>query len=172
KRSAGPLVRLNCGALPSQLADSELFGHEQGAFTGAVKRRAGRFERASGGTLFLDEVGELPLETQSKLLRVLQENEFERVGGNTTIPADVRVVAATNRDLEQAVRDGSFRSDLYFRLNVLPIHVPPLRERSADVPELVSTFLQQLEVRYGRRLGRFSDADMARLVAYSWPGNV
>lgn len=172
KRSAGPLVRLNCGALPSQLADSELFGHEQGAFTGAVKRRAGRFERASGGTLFLDEVGELPLETQSKLLRVLQENEFERVGGNTTIPADVRVVAATNRDLEQAVRDGSFRSDLYFRLNVLPIYVPPLRDRTADIPELVNTFLQRLEVRYGQRLGRFGPQDVERLTAYSWPGNV
>lgn len=171
-RSAGPLIRLNCGALPSQLADSELFGHEQGAFTGASKRRQGRFEQASGGTLFLDEVGELPLETQTKLLRVLQEREFQRIGGSVAIVADVRIIAATNRDLEQAVRDGTFRSDLYFRLNVLPIHVPPLRERSADVPELVSTFLQQLEVRYGRRLGRFSDADMARLVAYSWPGNV
>lgn len=172
QRSAGPLVRLNCGALPSQLADSELFGHEQGAFTGAVKRRQGRFEQASGGTLFLDEVGELPLETQAKLLRVLQEHEFERVGGNTTISADVRVVAATNRDLEQAVREGTFRSDLYFRLNVLPIYVPPLRDRATDIPELANTFLQQLEIRYGRRLGRFSSDDMDRLVAHPWPGNV
>ena len=172
RRSAGPLVRLNCGALPSQLADSELFGHEQGAFTGAVKRRQGRFEQASGGTLFLDEVGELPLETQTKLLRVLQEHEYERVGGNTTMAADVRVVAATNRDLEQAVREGTFRSDLYFRLNVLPIYVPPLRDRVGDIPELANTFLQQLEVRYGRRLGRFASADMERLVSYPWPGNV
>ena len=172
RRSAGPLVRLNCGALPSQLADSELFGHEQGAFTGAVKRRQGRFEQASGGTLFLDEVGELPLETQTKLLRVLQEHEYERVGGNATMAADVRVVAATNRDLEQAVRDGTFRSDLYFRLNVLPIYVPPLRDRVGDIPELANTFLQQLEVRYGRRLGRFTSADLERLVSYPWPGNV
>lgn len=171
-RNSGPLVRLNCAALPSQLADSELFGHEQGAFTGAVKRRQGRFEQASGGTLFLDEVGELPLDTQAKLLRVLQEHEFERVGGNATLSSDVRVVAATNRDLEQAVHDGTFRSDLYFRLNVLPIYVPPLRDRIADIPELVSTFLQQLEVRYGRRLGRFSAEDIERLSNYSWPGNV
>ena len=165
-------MRLNCAALPSQLADSELFGHEQGAFTGAVKRRQGRFEQASGGTLFLDEVGELPLDTQAKLLRVLQEHEFERVGGNATLSCDVRVVAATNRDLEQAVRDGTFRSDLYFRLNVLPIYVPPLRDRVADIPELVSTFLQKLEVRYGRRLGRFGAKDIDRLCSYAWPGNV
>jgi PAS domain S-box-containing protein len=171
-RSSGPLVRVNCAAISSQLADSELFGHERGAFTGAVGQRIGRFEQARGGTLFLDEVGELPLETQSKLLRVLQEREFERVGGTETLLADVRVVAATNRDLKAAVRQGKFRSDLFFRLNVLPLQVPPLRDRLDDLPELVNAFLQRLEARSGHVLGKLTRASMERLAAYHFPGNI
>lgn len=169
---SGPMIRVNCGALSPQLVDSELFGHEQGAFTGATKRRSGRFELAQSGTLFLDEVGELPLETQARLLRVLQEREFERVGGTSTITTDARVIAATNRDLEECVREGTFRQDLYYRLNVMAIYVPPLRDRAEDVPELAQSFLRQLEVRYGRRLGRFSNTALATLQGYSWPGNV
>ncbi|HEU5074460.1 MAG TPA: sigma 54-interacting transcriptional regulator [Polyangiaceae bacterium] len=171
-RSQGPMVRVNCGAICAQLADSELFGHEKGAFTGALLKRAGRFEQALGGTLFLDEVGELPLETQAKLLRVLQEREFERVGGNTTVHADIRVVAATNRDLKALVKQGSFRADLFFRLNVVPVHVPPLRSRISDIPALVERFLRQLEVRQGRRLGTVSREGLERLARYDWPGNV
>ncbi len=172
QRREGPLVRVNCAAISTHLADSELFGHEKGAFTGAVSRRAGRFEQAEGGTLFLDEVGELTPETQSKLLRVLQEREFERVGGNDTLTANVRVIAATNRDLRSLVKQGRFRADLYFRLNVVPIFVAPLRERISDIPRLVDHFLSLLEVRLGRGVGRVSDRGLARLREYHWPGNV
>ena len=172
RRRSGPLIRVNCGAISPQLADSELFGHERGAFTGAVSQRLGRFELACGGTLFLDEVGELPLETQSKLLRVLQEREFERVGGSETLTADVRLVAGTNRDLRAWVKAGKFRSDLFFRLNVVPIDVPALRDRIEDVPALVDAFLRQLERRWGRPLGRVTASGLARLDAYHWPGNV
>ncbi len=172
QRQHGTMIRVNCAAISGQLADSELFGHEKGAFTGAVTRRAGRFEQARGGTLFLDEIGELSLSTQSKLLRVLQEREFERVGGNETLTADVRVIAATNRDLKQLVRQGQFRADLYFRLNVVPIYVPPLRDRTSDIPALTDRFLRQLEVRLGRRIGQISDEGMAMLCRYHWPGNV
>jgi len=171
-RRDGPLVKLNCAAIASQLVESELFGHEKGAFTGAAQQRAGRFEQAQGGTLFLDEVGELPLETQAKLLRVLQERELERVGGNTTLRLDVRVIAATNRDLGALVAEGRFRSDLYFRLHVMPVRVPPLRERRADIPELCEHFLRELEQRWGRRLGALSERARERLGRYAWPGNV
>jgi PAS domain S-box-containing protein len=171
-RRDGPLVKVNCAALSSQLVESELFGHEKGAFTGAVQQRAGRFEQAQAGTLFLDEVSELPLETQAKLLRVLQERELERVGGNTTLRLDVRVIAATNRDLRALVREGRFRSDLYFRLHVMPLWVPPLRERSGDIVELCEFFLGELEQRWGRRLGHLSERARERLARYPWPGNV
>src|SRR5882672_1500127 len=142
-RASRLFVSMNCGAVPASLIASELFGHEKGAFTGATDRRAGRFEAAEGGTLFLDEVGELPVETQVALLRVLQEREFERVGGSHPIPADVRVIAATNRDLESAVAGGSFRSDLFYRLNVFPIEIPPLRERREDIPTLIEYFIHR-----------------------------
>jgi hydrogenase-4 transcriptional activator len=171
-RRGQPLVQLDCASISPNLADSELFGHERGAFTGSAHRRAGRFEQANGGTLFLDEVGELPLETQAKLLRVLQEREFQRVGGNDTVKADVRVIAATNRDLRFMVKRGTFRSDLYFRLNVLPLRVPSLRERVSDIPMLVEHFLRQLEARLGRRVGRVNEASLKRLSKYHWPGNV
>ena len=171
-RREGPLVRVNCAAISPQLIESELFGHEKGAFTGAAQQRAGRVERASSGTLFLDEVSELPLEAQAKLLRVLQEREFERVGGNTTLSVDVRVIAATNRDLRALVREGRFRSDLYFRLDVVPVHVPRLAERRADIPLLAEHFLRQLEGRWGRKLGGLSRPALERLAMYEWPGNV
>jgi formate hydrogenlyase transcriptional activator len=171
-RRDGPLVKVNCAALAPQLVESELFGHEKGAFTGASQQRAGRFEQARAGTLFLDEVSELPLETQAKLLRVLQERELERVGGNTTLSVDARVIAATNQDLRALVRQGRFRSDLYFRLHVLPIALPRLAERRGDIPALAEHFLEQLERRWGRRLGRLRAPALARLLAYDWPGNV
>jgi PAS domain S-box-containing protein len=172
RRASGPLVRLNCGAISPQLADSELFGHERGAFTGAVSQRSGRFEQAHGGTLFLDEVGELPVETQTKLLRVLQEREFERLGGSETLQADVRLIAATNRDLRASVRAGKFREDLFFRLNVVPVHVPALRDRKDDIPLLVDAFLRQLEGRWGRPLGGVTESSLERLCGYHWPGNI
>jgi PAS domain S-box-containing protein len=171
-RRDGPLVRVNCAAISSQLVESELFGHEKGAFTGASRDRAGRFEQAQGGTLFLDEVSELSPDTQAKLLRVLQERELERVGGNETISVDVRVIAATNRDLRALVQEGRFRSDLYFRLHVVPILVPRLAERRSDIPGLVDHFSRQLELRWGRKLGSLSEASLGRLLAYDWPGNV
>jgi PAS domain S-box-containing protein len=171
-RATGPYVRVNCSTLSSQLADSELFGHERGAFTGAMQRRAGRFEQARSGTLFLDEVAELPLDTQAKLLRVLQEHEFERVGGNDVIRAEVRLLAATNRDLRGLVREGRFREDLYYRLNVLPLPVPNLRSRLSDIPALVEHCLHQLEQRMGRELGRVGEEGLRKLAAHSWPGNV
>jgi PAS domain S-box-containing protein len=166
------LVKLNCAALPGSLIESELFGHEKGAFTGADARRSGRFEIANGGTIFLDEVGELPLDLQAKLLRVLEEGEFERVGGSHTIKIDVRVIAATNRNLEEAVRNGVFRSDLYFRLNVFPITLPPLRERKEDIPILVTHLVKQLGQKLGKTIETIPQETMAKLRNYPWPGNV
>jgi formate hydrogenlyase transcriptional activator len=171
-RKNSPLVKVNCGAIPSGLVESELFGHVRGAFTSASERRIGRFELANNGTLFLDEVGELPLETQVKLLRVLQEQEFEPVGSNRTIKVNVRIIAATNRDLEKAVQSGSFRSDLYYRLNVIPLRVPALRERKSDIPQLVMAFLEQSAKRMGKTIQSVSQATMRLLVDYSWPGNI
>jgi formate hydrogenlyase transcriptional activator len=166
------LVKVNCAALPAGLVESELFGHEKGAFTGALTRRQGRFELAHGGTLFLDEIADLPLELQPKLLRVLQEGEFERVGSPQTISVDVRVIAASNRDLEQAIQTGGFRADLYYRLSVFPIRVPPLRERTADIPFLVRYFTHRYATRLGRRIPSVPATAMEALQAYAWPGNV
>ena len=166
------LVKVNCAALPASVIESELFGHEKGAFTGALARKAGRFELAHEGTLFLDEVGDLPLELQTKLLRVLQDGEFERVGGTRTVKVDVRVIAATNRDLERAVAEGTFRADLYYRLNVFPLHLPPLRERLEDVPRLARHFVMRYAARMGKELAAPSAEILARLCKYSWPGNV
>jgi PAS domain S-box-containing protein len=171
-RKDASLVRVNCAAVPTTLIESEFFGHEKGAFTGATRRRDGRFALADGGTIFLDEVGELPLELQAKLLRVIQEGEFEPVGGERTRKVDVRVVAATNRYLEAAVRAGDFREDLYYRLNVFPIVVPPLRERGDDVVLLARTFLDRFARRMGREVQPLTEADRERLRAYPWPGNV
>ncbi|MGH9848638.1 MAG: sigma 54-interacting transcriptional regulator [Blastocatellia bacterium] len=167
-----PLVKVNCAALASTLIESELFGHEKGAFTGAISRKIGRFELANGGTIFLDEIGELPLELQAKLLRVLQEGEFERVGGSQTIKVSVRVIAATNRNLAEAVKAGSFRSDLFYRLNVFPLTLPALRERREDIPLLVSHFLSRFAKKLGKPLERLSKESMDRLMRYDWPGNV
>jgi formate hydrogenlyase transcriptional activator len=167
-----PLVKVNCSAISAGLVESELFGHVKGAFTGALERRIGRFELAHRGTIFLDEIGDLPLDTQVKLLRVLQEREFEPVGSSRTIAVDVRVIAATNRDLTEAVRAGRFRADLYYRLNVFPIEVPPLRHRRADIPQLVTFFLGRFGRRFGKRIDRVSAETMGRLTAYAWPGNV
>lgn len=171
-RRGRPLVKVNCGAISAGLVESELFGHVKGAFTGALSKRVGRFELADGGTLFLDEVGELPLETQVKLLRALQEHEFEPVGSSRTVRVDVRVIAATNRDLEQAVRQGRFRADLFYRLNVVPLHVPPLRERAADIGPLALYFLGRLAKKLGKPIQGIATATLDRLVAYPWPGNV
>ena len=172
RRAAKPLIKINCAALPAGLVESELFGHEKGAFTGAIARRIGRFELADGGTLFLDEIGELPLETQAKLLRVLQEREIERVGGGAAIQVDVRIIAATNRDLLKAVRDKTFREDLYYRLSVFPIALPPLRDRAEDIPLLVRFLVDKFAARIGKRIDGVSRETMRRLVAYRWPGNV
>ena len=163
---------MNCGAISAGLVESELFGHVRGAFTGALQNREGRFQLADGGTLFLDEVGELPLETQVKLLRVLQEQEFEPIGSSRTVKVDVRVIAATNRDLRAAVRDGKFRSDLFYRLNVFPLVMPPLRERTGDLPLLVAFFLERFSRKLGKRVTQVSADTMRRLEAYAWPGNV
>jgi formate hydrogenlyase transcriptional activator len=165
-------VKLNCAAIPTGLLESELFGHEKGAFTGAIMQRVGRFELANRGTLFLDEVGDIPLELQPKLLRALQEQEFERLGSTRTIRVDVRLVAATNRDLAQMVADGQFRSDLFYRLNVFPVLLPPLRERSEDIPLLVRHFTQQFAQRMSRRIESIPAEVMTALVRYPWPGNV
>ena len=167
-----PFVAVNCAAISRELVESELFGHEKGAFTGADARRIGRFEAADGGTIFLDEIGDMPLETQSKVLRVLQERSFERVGGTKTIEADVRVVAATHRDLEAEVKRGRFREDLYYRLRVVEIALPPLRQRPEDIAPLVERFLDQLATRLGRERRRMGAAALARLARHSWPGNV
>ncbi|MDP1653880.1 MAG: nif-specific transcriptional activator NifA [Rhodocyclaceae bacterium] len=171
QRSRGPYVRLNCATLPENLLESELFGHEKGAFTGAVGARKGRFESADGGTLFLDEIGEISPAFQAKMLRVLQEGEFERVGGSRTIKIDVRVIAATHRDLEAAVDAGDFREDLYYRLNVMPIALPSLRERSEDIPDLARFLIGRLGEQQGRRL-TLQEAAVRRLTQYAWPGNV
>ena len=171
-RRERPMIRMNCGAIPADLIESELFGHERGAFTGAHARRIGRFELADQGTLFLDEVGELPPHAQVALLRVLQEQEFERVGGGEPIRVDVRVVAATNRALEPAVAAGRFRPDLFYRLNVFPLRVPPLRERAEDVPLLVAHFLGHFGRKLAKPLRAVSRESMERLRSYSWPGNI
>ncbi len=171
-RLARPLIFVNCGAIAPGVVESELFGHERGAFTGAVERRIGRFELARGGTLFLDEVGDLPLEAQVKLLRALQEGEVERVGGGTPIRVDARVVAATNRDLEADVRAGRFRADLFYRLNAFPVRVPPLRERPEDVPLLAEHFMAKFRRKLGRPIGELAPESLDRLCRYSWPGNV
>jgi formate hydrogenlyase transcriptional activator len=172
QRRDKPLIKLNCAALPAGLVESELFGHEKGAFTGAIARRIGRFELADGGTIFLDEIGELPLETQAKLLRVLQEHEFDRVGGASQRKVDVRVIAATNRNLLKAVGEKAFREDLYYRLSVFPILLPPLRERSEDIPLLVQFLLDRFAAKIGKRFDGVSHETMQRLTAYSWPGNI
>jgi formate hydrogenlyase transcriptional activator len=171
-RQGKALIKVNCAALPAGLIESELFGHEKGAFTGAIARKIGRFELAHGGTLFLDEIGDLPLELQPKLLRVLQEGEFERIGAAHTITVDVRVIAATNRDLEAAIRDGRFRSDLYYRLDVFPIRLPPLRERAEDIPLLVRYLTLKYGPRLGKKISHVSPALMEMLQTYAWPGNV
>jgi formate hydrogenlyase transcriptional activator len=167
-----PFVKLNCAAIPSGLLESELFGHERGAFTGAIMRKAGRFELADKGTLFLDEVGDIPLDLQPKLLRVLQEREFERLGSTRTHQVDVRVVAATHRDLQQMMADGQFRSDLYYRLHVFPLPVPPLRERREDIPLLVRHFVDEYARRMKRRIETIPAQAMEAFRSYSWPGNV
>jgi transcriptional regulator with GAF, ATPase, and Fis domain len=167
-----PLVKVNCAAIPAALIESEFFGHERGAFTGATSKREGRFTLADGGTLFLDEIGELPLELQGKLLRVLQEGEFEPVGSSRTRKVDVRIVAATNRDLARSISEGKFREDLYYRLSVFPITLPPLRERGDDIVLLAEEFARQFATRMGRRIEPTSATLAARLKAYSWPGNV
>jgi two-component system nitrogen regulation response regulator GlnG len=171
KRRNGPFVAINMAAIPRELIESELFGHEKGAFTGATSRGLGRFEQAQGGTLFLDEIGDMPIEAQTRLLRVLQEGEFTAVGGRVPIRADVRIIAATHHDLRQLIRQGLFREDLFYRLNVAPIRLPPLRERTSDLPALVRHFAAQA-VREGLPMKRLDDAAMERLRAYRWPGNV
>jgi len=172
QRSSRPLVSVNCAAIQPSLIASELFGHEKGAFTGALQQRRGRFELADGGTIFLDEVGDLPAETQIALLRVLQEREFERVGGNQPIRVDVRVIAATNRDLQTAIAAGTFRSDLFYRLNVFPIEVPPLRERREDIPPLVDHFIRLHAGRAGKKVRAVDEKTLEMLRTYSWPGNI
>jgi formate hydrogenlyase transcriptional activator len=171
-RNEKVLVKVNCAALPAQLIESELFGHEKGSFTGAFEKRIGKFELANGGTIFLDEIGELPMELQAKLLRVLQEREIERLGGKTTIPVDVRIIAATNRNLETEVTEGRFRSDLYYRLNVFPIHLPPLRQRREDIPMLVTHFHQKFSRKMKRSMHAMKDTVLQDLMQYDWPGNI
>ncbi len=171
-RSNRPFVKLNCAAIPSGLLESELFGHEKGAFTGAVSQKIGRFELANGGTLFLDEVGDIPLELQPKLLRVLQEQEFERLGSTRTLRVDVRLIAATNRDLAQMAAEKHFREDLYFRLNVFPIRIPPLRERQGDIPLLVQHYVDKYARRMNKEIESIPEETMAALCSYSWPGNI
>ncbi|NOS82871.1 MAG: sigma 54-interacting transcriptional regulator [Nitrospira sp.] len=171
-RRARSLVKVNCGAIPANLVESELFGHEKGSFTGALQRRIGRFELADGGTIFLDEVGELPLDAQVKLLRVLQEREIERVGSGHSTKVNVRIIAATNRDLHAAVKAGSFRADLLYRLNVFPIEVPPLSARASDIPHLVNRFVAKFSTKIGKKIDGVSQATMDRLMKYAWPGNI
>jgi formate hydrogenlyase transcriptional activator len=172
KRATKAFVRVNCAAIPESLVASELFGHEKGAFTGALQRRVGRFEAADGGTLFLDEVGDLPMDTQIALLRVLQEREFERVGSNRQISIDVRVIAATNRDLTAAVAAGTFRQDLFYRLNVFPIDVPPLRERAEDIPLLVEYFVARFAKSSGKSIRHIGKDTLRMMREYGWPGNI
>jgi len=172
QRADGPFIKVSCAALPESIVESELFGHEKGAFTGATQQRPGRFERANGGTLFLDEVGDLSAHTQVRLLRVLQEKEFERVGGTEPIKTDVRVITATNRDLETAIETGDFRQDLYYRLNVFPIHIPPLRERPTDIMLLADHFVEKHGKAHGKHVRRISTPAIDMLTSYHWPGNV
>lgn len=171
-RKNKPLIKLNCAALPATLIESELFGHERGAFTGAIDRRIGKFELANGSTLFLDEVGELPLELQSKLLRALQEKEIERLGSNKTLHIDVRIIAATNRDLAREVQTGKFRQDLYYRLHIFPITLPPLRERKEDIPLLATHFIERYAKKTGKNIQGFSGKAMQDMMSYNWPGNI
>jgi formate hydrogenlyase transcriptional activator len=172
RRSGRPFLKLNCAAIPSELLESELFGHERGAFTGAITQRLGRFEAANSGTLFLDEIGDMPLALQAKLMRVLQEQEFERLGSTITRRADVRIVAATNQDLGALIADKHFRPDLYYRLNVFPIALPPLRERVSDIPLLVSHFVEKYGARMSKPISRISDGSMDALKRCPWPGNI
>jgi formate hydrogenlyase transcriptional activator len=165
-------VAINCAAIPASLIESELFGHERGAFTGALTHRIGRFQSADGGTLFLDEIGDLPIELQPKLLRVIQEQEFERLGSSQTTRVDVRIIAATNQNLDQMVAERRFRMDLYYRLNVFPIWLPPLRERASDIPLLIDHFLRTIGGRYGKSIGHVSGDVMAAIMRYDWPGNI
>ena len=167
-----PFVKLNCAALPESIIESELFGHEKGAFTGAVTERKGRFELADGGTIFLDEIGELSMNVQTKLLRVLQEREFERVGGAETLKCDVRVITATNKDLEAGIENGTFREDLYYRLNIIPVTVPPLRERKSDIPLLVNHFIEKFSKLNNKNVTRISTPAIDMLFSYHWPGNI
>jgi formate hydrogenlyase transcriptional activator len=171
-RCGRPFIKLNCAAIPLDLLESELFGHEKGAFTGAIAQKLGRFELADKGTLFLDEVGDIPAALQPKLLRILQEQEFERLGGSRTHQVDVRLVAATHRNLAEMVENGQFRSDLYFRLNVFPVELPPLRERREDIPALVTHFVDVLGRRVGREIEHIPEETMSALCAYDWPGNI
>jgi two-component system nitrogen regulation response regulator NtrX len=172
QRNNKPFIEVNCAAIPEELIESELFGHERGAFTGATASRKGKFDLAHEGTLFLDEIGDMSLKTQAKILRILQEHKFERVGGNRTIEVDVRVVAATNKDLEEEIARGNFREDLYYRLNVLPFHVPPLRERCKDIPDLANHFLHFFCSKESRKIKEFQPAAMEAMINYNWPGNV
>lgn len=171
-RAKGPFIKVNCAAIPANLIESELFGHEKGAFTGAIKQKAGKFELSHKGTIFLDEIGSIGLDVQANLLRVLQEKEFERVGGQKTLKVDVRILAATNKDLEYAVKDGTFRGDLYYRLNVFPIYMPPLRERKTDILLLADFFLEKYAKENGKEIKRFSTPAIDMLMEYHWPGNV
>lgn len=171
-RNKGPFVEVNCAAIPEELIESELFGHLKGSFTGATEDKIGKFQKADGGTLFLDEVGDMSLKTQSKVLRVLEEQRFERVGSNATLHVDVRVLAATNKNLEQEISKGTFRQDLFYRLNVIPFFVPPLRDRKEDVPVLARHFLAEFSTEYGKKTRELSEAAMDILVRYPWPGNV
>ena len=172
KRSTRPFIRVNCAAIPASLIASELFGHEKGAFTGALQRRLGRFEAANHGTIFLDEIGELPMETQIALLRVIQEREFERVGNSQPISVDVRIIAATNRDLKAAVTAGTFRQDMFYRLNVFPIQMPSLRERADDIPLLVDYLVELYAKKTGKKVSRIKEGTIEMLQAYEWPGNI
>jgi DNA-binding NtrC family response regulator len=172
RRKTKPYLKMNCAAIPSELLESQLFGHERGAFTGAISRQEGCFERANGGSLFLDEIGDMSMMTQTKLLRVLQEQEFERIGGSNTIKVDVRIMAATNKSLLEEIKKGRFREDLYYRLNVVEIHIPPLRERIEDIPEIVNSFLDEFKEKYNKPELTVSGNAMSVLTTYSWPGNV
>lgn len=172
RRAAGPFIKINCAAIPENLLESELFGYEKGAFTGAARTKPGKFELADHGTLFLDEIGDVPLAVQAKLLRVLQERQFERLGGTRTLQVDVRLIAATNRNLRAALEEGSFREDLYYRLNVVPIEIPPLREHKEDIPELAVFFLRRMAEQSGKAITGFTPAALAKLMAADWPGNI
>jgi two-component system response regulator HydG len=171
-RKVKPFLKMNCEAIPTELLESQMFGHERGAFTGAVSRQEGCFERADGGSLFLDEIGDMSMMTQTKLLRVLQEQEFERIGGNSPIRVDVRILAATNKNLVEEIKRGRFREDLFYRLNVVEIHVPPLRDRMEDVPEIVESFISEFSVKYNKPELKVGRSAVQTLMNYGWPGNV